>query len=51
MEQRLEDLRAEQKRLTAQLADKGAGPDGAGDGLLRAMLHLKDNKGGVWTAG
>jgi hypothetical protein len=35
-------LRTEQKRLTAQLADRGAGPEGAGEGLLRAMLTLRD---------
>jgi hypothetical protein len=33
----------EQKRLTGLLADKGAGPESAGEGLLRAMLQLKDS--------
>jgi hypothetical protein len=44
LEARLAELRAEQKRLTGLLADRGAGPEGAGEGLLRAMLQLKGTK-------
>ncbi|KAI8471983.1 MAG: hypothetical protein J3K34DRAFT_520175 [Monoraphidium minutum] len=47
LEARLAELRAAQKRLTAALADRGAGPEGAGEGLLRAMLNLKDSGGGI----
>lgn len=35
------DLRSEQKRLMALLADKGATPEGLQDGMLRAMLQLR----------
>lgn len=34
-------LRAEQKRLVALLADRGATPNSLQDGMLRAMLQLK----------
>jgi len=43
LDRRLDDLRSQQKRLTAQLADRGAGPEGAGEGLLNAMLNLRDS--------
>lgn len=42
LEAHISELRDEQKRLTSLLADKGAGPESAGEGLLRAMLQLKD---------
>ena len=45
LEGHIEALRAEQKRLTGLLADKGAGPEGAGEGLVRAMLTLRDSSG------
>ena len=45
VEGRIEALRLEEKRLTAQLADKGAGPQNVGPGMLNAMLNLKDRRG------
>jgi hypothetical protein len=35
------ELRAAQKQLLVQLADKGATPEGLQDGMLRALLHLR----------
>jgi hypothetical protein len=46
LEAQLADLRAQQKLLTARLADRGAGPEGTGEGVLRAMLRLRDGGGG-----
>lgn len=51
IEAHIEELRTQQKRLTAQLAEKGAGPEGAGEGLLRAMLELKDTHNRVGGSG
>jgi hypothetical protein len=42
LDKRMEQLRAEEKRLTRLLSDKGAGPTGMGPGALSAMLNLKD---------
>lgn len=46
----LEQLRAEEKRLMALLADKGAGPQNVGPGVLNAMLMLKGNQAGAAMA-
>lgn len=35
------ELRAQQKRLLLQLADKGVSPQGLEDSMLRALLFLK----------
>jgi hypothetical protein len=40
LDERMVALRAEQKRLTKLLADKGGTPD-VGEGMLGAMLSLK----------
>lgn len=42
LEQQLQALRVEEKRLVGQLADKGVAPEAIGPGLLQAMLNLKD---------
>lgn len=44
VEDKLEMLRAEEKRLTRLLADQGAASSSVGPGMLNAMLNLKDNK-------
>ncbi len=41
-ESRLEELRRDEKRLMGLLADKGAGPQRVGPGVLQAMLTLQD---------
>jgi hypothetical protein len=43
LDKRMEQLRAEEKRLTRLLAEKGAGPARMGPGTLSAMLNLKDS--------
>jgi hypothetical protein len=40
VEGRLNQLRQEEKRLIAALADQGAGPQRVGPGMLNAMLTL-----------
>uniref|UniRef100_A0A7S1SWD1 P53 and DNA damage-regulated protein 1 n=1 Tax=Tetraselmis chuii TaxID=63592 RepID=A0A7S1SWD1_9CHLO len=40
-EERTQELREEQKQITARLNEKG-GVTGIGDGLLKAMINLKD---------
>jgi hypothetical protein len=37
----MSQLRREQKRLVALLADRGATPQGLQDSMLQAMLRLK----------
>lgn len=44
VERQLEDVRAEQKRLVAALADKGGAPDGVSPDLLRSFLTLRDTE-------
>jgi hypothetical protein len=41
LEAEVQELRGQQKRLLALLADKGVTAQGLEDGMLRAMLHLK----------
>uniref|UniRef100_A0A7S0R1T5 P53 and DNA damage-regulated protein 1 n=1 Tax=Chlamydomonas leiostraca TaxID=1034604 RepID=A0A7S0R1T5_9CHLO len=43
IDQQLDELTRELKKLTALLADKGAGP-AVGPGMLNAMLHLRDTE-------
>lgn len=43
IDQQLEEFTRELKKLTALLADKGAGPD-VGPGMLNAMLKLRDTE-------
>lgn len=45
LETQLDTLTAELKKLTGLLADKGAGPQRVGPGLLNAMLKLKGSQG------
>jgi hypothetical protein len=40
----MQALRQEQKQLVVALAGKGATPDGLGEGLLAALVHLKDRR-------
>lgn len=44
LEAQMQALRQEQKQLVVQLADKGANPEGLGEGLLAALVHLKDRR-------
>jgi len=46
VEQELVRTRAEEKRLTAMLAERGAGPASVGPAMLSAMLNLEDHGGG-----